>query len=272
MKRHIGVIAVILSVAQAAFGFSIKPGAQVVRVEAGKTMKVDFEIENDQKEPLKITPRVKDSFVLPENKGMNASSWLEPLFKEVTVPAQGSKKVQFTVKAPAKATGELAALVSFIPEVKEPEKPVEVKGGIQTRIVTLITVSLYVRIKGTEKGEADLGAIQVNNKPAAGATSAKIEVSVVVKNSGNVHQRPGGQFEIFKKDESKPMSTLEFKSGWPVMPKSEYAYLAFQDGSLAPGDYEIHAKLSFGPDTTIEKKASFTITPAGATTNIVEIH
>lgn len=271
MKRAIGLAAIVSMSVASAFGFSIKPGAQVVRVEAGKIMKVSFEIENDQKDDLRITPRVRDSFVLTENKNFPAGSWLKPLFKDATVPAHGSKTVQFEVMTPAKATGELAALVSFVPDVKDTEKPVDVKGAIQTRIVTLITVSLYVRVKGTEKGEADLGDLHVINKPAQGAHAAQIQASISVKNTGNVHQRPSGQFTIYKKGDSKPAYTLDFKSGWPVMPRSDYDYMAYTDGALAPGDYEAHTTVSFSPQVTMDKKSAFTILLSGETTNYAEI-
>lgn len=269
--RRMCSLVILMGVASSAGAFSIKPGAQAIQVAGGKSMKVKFEIVNDQKETLHIAPLIKDSFILPENKTFGAATWLEPLFKEVTVPGGTTKTVYFMVKAPAKASGELAALVSFVPQIKEPEKKEAPKEGIQTRIVTLITVSLYVRIKGTEKGEADVLSVQVRNLPATSHDEARIEAAAVVKNSGNVHQRPSGHFEIYKKGETKPLKTLDFVSGWPVMPQSEYAYSAFTNGTLEAGDYEMRSKISFGPQASIDKKTLFSMSLQGSATNYVEI-
>jgi hypothetical protein len=55
------------------------------------------------------------------------------------------------------------------------------------------------------------------------------------------------------------------------MPHADYAYVAFQEGTLPAGDYEAHAKVSFTPEVSIEKNVGFVVTPTGGTTNYYEV-
>lgn len=260
-----------LSTSSIGWAFSIKPGAQVLRENPDKTVKVSFEVQNDQEVPLVVTSQMRDSFVLPENKDISVSAWLEPQFKEIAVPAHGSRKALFKVHVPQKASGELAGLVSFIPKTEDKyEKPVST-AAIQTRIVTLITVSLYVRVKGTEKGEADVGEVRVANVPAASGEPAQVEATAVVKNTGNVHQRPTTHFAVRKKEGGPPLYTMEVPWGWPVMPYSDFPYKARTPGTLSAGSYVVKAKVTFTPKTFIEKETAFMVNTSGNTTNYVEL-
>jgi hypothetical protein len=257
-----------LLLTQAVWGFSVKPGASIVRVVPGKTTVARFDVVNDSTATLRFSTRLRDSFVLPENKAFPAASWLKITTPEFAVPAQSTKTVTLQVQAPVAAKGELAAFVSFIPAVEESTGPVT---GAQTRIVTMITVSLYARLKGTETGKADLGDVRVSNAAAKGTVPEEVEVSVLVKNLGNVHQRPSGKLDIFPKSGSKPVRTLEFASGLPVMPQSEALYTARAPGKLLPGDYVVRAHVQFGPQSTIDKSVAFTVLPAGATTGYLDL-
>ena len=198
----------IVFMASSAWSFSIKPGVQVLTAKAGESREVSFEVVNDESDPLSVSCQLRDSFVLPENKGIDVHSWIEPTFKTIEVPAKSSKTATFTLKVPTQATGEIAGLISFSPEVKE--DPKAKKTGMQTKIVTLITVSLYVRIEGTTKGECDLGAVQIENLPQQGTRAPAVKISIGVKNTGNVHQRPRGEFSVYKKGSASPLLTAAF--------------------------------------------------------------
>ncbi len=246
------------------WGLSIHPGYQVISLKAGTSQKVTYEITNDQPDPLTISTAIRDSFVLPENKDFPAKSWIEPLFQKETIPVRQSRKVSFKIHVPEKATGELAGFISFIPEsppVKAQESPQE--KGIQTRIVTMITVSLYARIQGTEKGDVELGDVHLQNMPAQQENPASLAANVTVKNTGNVHQRPSGWFEITKED-GTPVKRMNFAVGWPTMPQQARVYNAYADDVLPEGRYEVKAHVEFAPKVFMEKKVSLRLEPAGS--------
>ncbi len=252
-----------LGLAPRVWAFSVQPGFRVATVKPGKTTTVTYELVNDQDKPLTLHTKVRDSFVLPENKAFSASSWVEPPFKEITIPAHKTEIVKVKVRAPEKASGELAAFVTFIPqnpsELKV-NKPQDVHTGIETRIVTMISASVYVRVQGTEKGESDVTGLGVRNLKAATDAPASIEGSLIVKNTGNVHQRPSGRFEIFKKGSKDAVAQMNFQAGWPSMPQAETSYTAKTEGTLPPGDYIVKARVTFEPSTVfIEKEQSVTI-------------
>jgi hypothetical protein len=249
-----------------AMAFSIKPGAMVLHAKPGKTVEAVYEVGNDTDTVLKLLSQVRDSNVLPENKDIHAQAWIEPQFKELILPPNSSKKAVFKVHVPKDAKGELSALISFVLEVMDSTAPA--KGDVvQKRIIPVITASCYVWVKGTERGEAALGPVHVLNRPSTLQEPAQVAATVVVKNSGNIHQRPSGTFEIFNRIGAAPMMSLQFPSGWPVMPYSDYTYEARTPGTLGPGDYLMHAKVVFSRDTVIERNSAFTMDLTGNATN-----
>lgn len=277
-SKSIFAVALIGSVtgfAPRSWAFSIDPGFQIIWAKPGEKAKAVYQVINDRDEPMTVRCRLRDSFVNPDNKGMTADAWLKPSFTEITIPAHGKRTAAFAVQPPQGAKGELAALISFVPETKEnPASTSEMapKGGIKTRIVTLITVSLYLRVQGTEIGEADLGDLNVTNVPIRGTQPAHIEASVAVKNLGNVHQRPGGNFEIYRVGQSTPVYTLEFQPGWPVFPFSSYTFMASSPaGTLVPGDYQVLAHVQFVKNAAINKKVGFTVDSSSKTVNFHEL-
>jgi hypothetical protein len=266
---HLWILAGLISLAQAAWCYSVRPGVQVVTVKPGTSQDVPFEVVNDAAEPVTFSCTVRDSFVLPENKSHEGATWVKPQKESVTVPGKGSVTVPLKVTVPADAKGELSALVSFSPQIKE-DKNAPKASGMETKIVTLVTVSLYVRAAGTEISKAELGELTVANVTQQGPRPASIVASIVVKNPGNVHQRPSGTFEIFKKGEKIPTYRPVFNSGWPVMPYSDMKYDAKVPGELPAGKYEIHSDIKFGM-TSIKKKARFEVDKQGNPKNFKDL-
>ena len=251
--------------------FSVRPGWRVASVKHGGTVDVTFAIDNDQATPQVLTCQVRDSYVLPENKAFPAGTWVEPKFKTLTVPAHGSRDAVLRVHAPKGATGELASFVSFIPYAGDTKDSDKTKTPEGTQIVSLISVSLYARIQGTEKGEAELGDVKMAGIPANPSAPAKIEASVVVKNQGNVHLRPRGIFTVFRKGNPAPLHQIDFMTGMPVFPRSAWLYQSQTPGTFAPGEYEVTTQVHVTPDFKMEKKTSFTVNAAGQTTNTHDI-
>ena len=274
LSMAVGTLSLLLlaGVVGPSWAFEIKPGAQVVRGNAGSTIQATFEIVNDKEEPLKATIAIRDSHTIPENKEFSVTQWLTPGTTTLLVPSMGSLKVPFTIKVPAKAVGELAALVSFTPIVPEAPKPKTVEpGSILTRIVTLVTVSLYVQVKGTERSQADIDTVKVVNIPGHGDIPSSVQASVLINNTGNIQQRPGGRFEIRKKGERVVKMTPEFTEGAvPVFGESERLFTAHQPGTLDAGDYEVTTTVTFGHGVSTSKKTAFTVDAAGATGSFKE--
>ncbi len=276
LSSAFGVLPLLLvvGVVGPARAFDVKPGAQIVRGKAGSTVKAYFEIVNDTHTPRNFIVEIKDSYLLPENKGLSVNEWLYPELKDVRVPAQGSRKITFQVKIPQKAVGELAAYVSFTPKTADtlPKEPVPIQQGIPIKITTLVTASLYVQIKGTEISQADLGDIRVRNIPEIPNHSPVIEAGILIKNTGNIQQRPGVHFTL--KDTSTGKTAAELDSpigGAPVFGHQDLFYTAKTTGTLKAGMYEAEAVVRFTPEVSAVKKTAFTLTPSGEATDYKEV-
>jgi hypothetical protein len=253
-----------------AWSFSTTPAVQIIEAKPGETAKMVYTVTNDTDKKITLDFQLKEYFSLPENKSFKISDWLEPSTNKIIIPAHKSRLVPFKVKTPKNAVGELTGYISFIPEVKEEAKPKGHAGGIQTHIVTLITSAVYVRIKGTAIGEADLGDVRVQNITENPSQPAQVQASVVVKNTGNVHQRPSVHFDI-ENQKGDLVAAIDIASGWPVMAKSEMPYKATTKGALPAGNYVIKTKVSFTPAVFIEKKTSFTMDDSGQGTNYKDL-
>jgi hypothetical protein len=264
-----GFCAVLLS--RLAGAFSTNPGARVVHAKPGQTVDAWFDVIDNQDFPIDVTAEIRDSNILPENKGIQAKDWLKPQFTTLHVEPHSTVRAMFKAKPPKKASGELAAFISFSPESAVSKSPKGTPMGVRTEIVTLITDSLYLRIVGTEKSQVDLGEMRVDNLPVMGNLPARVQASVQVTNSGNIHQRPDGSISIMKKDSEKPEFVLSWSSGWPVMPYSASLYRSDAPGQLAAGDYVAWAKVDFNDAVIMQKKVGFVVTSLGATTNYVEL-
>lgn len=266
--KHLSAgLVILLGTVATARAVAVRPGFQIVQVKPGLERQVTFDVYNDLDKPITVTVELKDSNVLPENKAFTVDKWLSPTFSQLTIPAGMTRQATLAVKAPANAKGELAGFLTFAPEVSA-----EAASAGPVRIVTRTTVSLYARVEGTEKSGAELGKVNVKNTTVGPAAGKEIEASVLLKNTGNIHERPTGYFEIFKIHETKALYRFAFDPGWPTMPNSQTSYTARTAGPLAPGRYEVLAHVEWSRNSVIEKRLAFRVDDSGMSTDFNEIH
>ncbi len=204
----------------------VTPNYQIFEVKKGDSVQGACTITNDEGEPLNIKVVAKDWFVSEQNKKFSAPDWL--VFKEPQFRLEngGSKIVEFTVKAPKKASGELIAMASF-----------HVQTDTATNINRVLSVAIYNTILGTEKLKADLVAFVVD------PSSTPFQVGVNIKNTGNLHIRPSGWIDIM--DEKKNvLGHVPIEHMRPTYPGMDRTYSGKVYGLvLGPGTYVAQVKL-----------------------------
>jgi hypothetical protein len=254
----------LISLSAAANAFTIRPGANIVAVQPGRERVASYEISNSQDRSIFIRCETKDAYVLPENHHVSARDWLKPLFKRLEVPAKSSAQATFRINAPKASSGELAAFVSFIPD-DAPAKDAAASGMVS--IATLVTGSLYVQLSGTEKKDTSIGVVHVRNQPRQGDLPARIEMSAVVKNAGNTHQRPSVHFQVFRDGQKESLAQADVPTGWPVMPYTQENYNSYAPGQLAPGRYRLQTRVRFSAEWELVKDTGFIVNAEGQSEN-----
>lgn len=228
-----------------AFALGVNPGYQLITVEAGKKVTGEFEITNTFKEKVTVTVFAKDWMVLPDNKNIHAEEWLRPKSKRFELKPDQKKKVQFEIRAPKEAKGELMALMSFSPATYPPQG-----------FTLMSSNAVYAAIKGTEKLEGELSDVKVNY------SSSVISVQLLMANNGNVHIRLKGSFDI--SDSSSSVIQTSFEPQSPLYPgKSEIFNSKPVVAELKPGNYRLKGTLvdHDRPKKIWDIFKEFTITP-----------
>jgi hypothetical protein len=206
-------------------GLSLHPVRQEVVISPGGKFSGTFYVKNTYEYPIQVTVQVKDWFVLPENKEFKIEDWISLSIMELDLERDEEKPVNYELHIPTAARGVLVGMVSFASHSKE-------GGAIQMKL----SGSVYAIVQGTEKIGLEIMDIDfstIRGKPV---------INVIIKNNGNVHLRPQGTLNIYKK--RKSICELPFDYGRPVYPGNTHRYEVFlHTCSLEPGKYKAQVVL-----------------------------
>lgn len=225
-ERWLLILPAVLA-ARSAFGFEVSPVRHEKVLTPGTTQTAVYFIDNPTEQAVELDMQVKEWRVYPWNQGVALQDWLTlPEPEAFELPPHGRRELAVQVKAPEQASGELAAMIFF--SERAPSAQVRMKFG----------VSLYVMIAGTERAQAEVEKINVRQEKRTerGKTIRRLEMSVVLKNSGNVHLRPDIRAEIRV---GQNTIAVPFQYGWPVYPNEANAYAGSAElpRLLKPGKY-----------------------------------
>ncbi len=205
---------------------NIAPRYQFVTLKPGEHAWGIYTLTNDENEKLNVTAEAKDWFVLPENNGIGATTWLTFKKPKFLLKKGKTKKVKFYVVAPEKAKGELVGMVSFL---IEGEKVMDLNRRLSSAV--------YVGIEGTEELKGELSAFSIK----LGTNS--VSAGVVVENKGNVHLRPKGHFDI-STSSGLPVAALSIDEGGVAYPGKNQSFFGTLNGvSLGEGEYVVKISL-----------------------------
>jgi hypothetical protein len=241
----------LLSVSSLFGGITVEPVRQEIKVSPGNEAQGSYFVYNVGKGPTHITVAPRDWFVLKENKGINADSWLRITPQELDLEPGERKEVKYEVAVPTRAIGELVAMISFVPQAEE-----------ESMINVVFSVSLYVMIEGTEILKGEVSKVDIRRWEKEG--SSDLRFGVLVKNKGNVHLRPKGKI-VIEERKGKEIKEVELTYGWPVYPGKNRAYFAdWKGASLKSGKYKATATVDYGdPGNILKKTVSFRVDKKG---------
>lgn len=221
MKKAVVLSMLIGFFALDGFAIQVAPTYQLFTVKPGGKTEGRCTVTNNEENDLTISLSSKDWFVAPGNEKFKAPDWLTFKTKEFDLKKGASQEVEFIVKAPKGAQGELVGMLSF-----------NLKEDIPTNINKVLSVAIYNAIEGSEKVKGNIKAIMVS------PTTGTVNVSVLLENKGNVHLRPNGFFEM-KNEKDQTVANIFLEQGRPTYPGKEGVYVGkLDDIRLKPGFYK----------------------------------
>lgn len=238
--------AAVLGICGSAHCFNISPNRMELSIGENKEYGDFITIKNAEGGEMRMTVRVENWSKAVEGTakyGGDKFEWLQINPGEFDLKGGETQKVGYKITTPKGAKGELNAMI-FIEG-----KPKEVKEGA-IGINTSIGVPIYVMIKGTEKYAAEVEDLKV-------VKADPLELTVRIKNSGNVHIRPAGSIEIKEKKEVVLICQLN-EYNYPILPNSSRTLEIKSNKRLEKGDYTAHVKMGFG-DKKCNKKITLKI-------------
>jgi len=241
----------LLSVNSLLAGVTVEPVRQEIKVSPGEKAQGSYFVYNVGKERTRVNVASHDWFVLRENKGISADSWLKITPQELDLEPGERKEIKYNVAVPTRALGELVAMISFVPQAEE-----------ESAINVVFSVSLYVMIEGTEILKGEISKVDIRRWEKDG--SSDLRLAVLVENRGNVHLRPKGKV-LIEERKGKEIREVELNYGWPVYPGKNRAYFGdWKGASLKSGKYEATATVDYGdPENILKKTVSFEVDKKG---------
>lgn len=243
MRQAFWMIAVgcgmLLAAPAAHAALAISPTRIVLQGKPNARLTGAFTLLNNGQEILRVN-------VEPEDWAGGVSGERQPVewvtFRPTTLelkPGQRAK-VNFTVRVPRQASGELRTQVFFSSDVSGTAMPVRSRFG----------AILYVVVDGTEELGAsirDVKATYTASTPGVHRPD-RLDVLVKLRNHSNTHIVPSGDIEL-KDAQDVLVATIPLQSGWALLPREEDAYHAIGHGVyLSPGLYTMTVTIRYGAD------------------------
>jgi hypothetical protein len=228
------------------YALTVSPGRTEIRLAAGGVIKSTLSVTNETGTLVHVTMSKKDWFILPANSTWTVESWLYASGPERFDLKPGEHRVvPLEIKCPRGAQGDLVGMVSF-----------SYVGDVPSMVTPVLSVSVYLTVSGTEKVSGEFHEVFARKYPNG------IFLGAEIRNSGNVHLRPGGRVDL-EDPHGKLTDHYNFIEADPVYPGFSKPF-AVQDGTLklVPGRYVVHADFHY-KDLRLRARRAFTVLPDG---------
>jgi hypothetical protein len=209
MKRFRFIAPAVFAVLSASFfpgvvqAVGVNPPRQEFVLGLGEKAQGHVTVSNETQDSLEVTPSEKTWFLLPENAPLGVEEWLSFDQEPFVLKPDEKREIPFTVSVPAASTRTLQGfLVGMLSFVGNPE-------GQAVMVNTMISVSVYVTIRGTERPAWTVPSLKMSRDGDI------VQAIFTVKNTGNVHLRPQGSVELFdKKGRTGPCKAVVHMRLW----------------------------------------------------------
>lgn len=224
---------------------SVDPSVVEVVVRKGEIRKGVFRVVNTDSKPkgVVVQPERWRDFTTDFNE------WLKLDIKEFTVNTRESRTINYEIKVPEDASGELMCMVFFTAEEKgEEASNIGMRFGIPIYVIVQDTGELKAKIKGI--------------KVSYFKEEHLLKGEILINNRSNVHIRPDIEVVVFnEKGDAVLRDVVPYKQ--PVQ-KKEIRPVFFQlNTGLAPGKYRILVTADcgrlYGIDRVIRGKGEFVV-------------
>lgn len=254
-----------LALAQGTSQLKIAPALIEETVNPGDTFTSSVTVTNPDSVAKTLTLSVEDitgindagepEFSSTTASAFGVSSWVTIPQSTVTIPANGSKVVSFTVNVPKDAApgGHYGAFfVSF-----GPQRPSVTGAGVGYEVGTLIEL----RLAGQANEEAQITEFSTDKGLYQGAD---VTFTATLENTGNVIVRPRGPIDVVNMFGQKVATVIMNDGNEAIFPSSSRSFTATWTGSgFMIGRYDAVMSLSYGDQVhkTVTATASFWIVP-----------
>jgi len=241
-------IALLLGQACPVWALVVSPPRTEVRLVPGASTPVELTATNDDKVEVQVDVSKKDWFIPAANKIWTVDRWLNvhgpARFK--LKPGQ-TQKIEITVSCPKEMLGEVVGMVSFVYQTEPP-----------STVTPMISVSMYVIAKGSEKLDGDVKDLIVRR------WHDQAVVSAVIRSTGNVHLRPSGRL-VVADAKGNELAAMPVAEGAPTYPGTENIYggQVPPNVKLPPGTYTVKADLEY-QDLKLQGSRTFKVLPDGS--------
>lgn len=198
-----GIIFIILfvSISEAIEVAQIEPAKIRLSILPGNSKTGAIKINNFSQEPKNIKAYLEDWVYLPVCDGtkdfkpagtldLSASKWISFLPSEFTVPAYGTKLVNYTVKVPQDAKGGHYAVLFFENYLPEPQKSSE---GVSVNVAVRVASLFYIEPKGAINRNTKIEELKLTRE------ENKFQLTAKFSNIGNVDINTKATFFIIDK-------------------------------------------------------------------------
>ncbi len=228
-------------------GLMVEPTRQEIALPPGGEYEGSYKVTNDFGKTTDISVNSRYWYVAKEEeKNIKISDWLQILPSSFTFEPNETKEVKYKVKISTSITGMRAVMISFVP-------------GGQQGVTLIVSVSLFVTVKGTERVDWDF------SMPKIKSSQAGVQFSTIVKNDGNVHVRPSGYIKVIYKKNETILNILEGRPAYPGQTRMIIASGNEKDTFPKPGKYKVIVSLT-GAGITKEKVFKVQVKKTGEVT------
>jgi hypothetical protein len=235
IRRALMFIGIIVMAASYLNALNVAPTREEVTLPPGGTASGSFSVTSDFAKPAGMSVQTRYWYVTAEEEGKyKVEDWLDVSPSSFTFKPGETVNVTYNVHISTSVTGMRAIMLSFVPDTAD--------NGLSM----VVSVSLYVTVKGTEIIDWDFSNFMVKR------WNGDTQLSVNVKNAGNVHVRPSGYMKVIGEKEK----TLTMPLNPPVYPGRDRQVLvhgADNDIFPKPGNYKIEVHVENSGVTKVKK-------------------
>lgn len=253
-----------------------------VVVSPGERAFGEITLDNPTAEAKSMRLYLEDWYYLPEGTGAkeflpansiptSACSWITFSPADVTVPAFGKQRINYSVNVPVDATGARFATLFFETLISKGTLSGSGRSAgldVNVRVATLF----YVEVKGTTQRMAKISNLNIQpSKDVKGS----LDITLDFENTGNTDITTSGNFSLMN-NEGLVSARGAFNSVY-AFPGGKGNFLGIWKNKIPAGDYDLVITIDLGKALTdagigrgpvITKEASVTI---GENNQIVQI-